>query len=132
MHSVPGYDTADPCNFRPGRHARLGARGPLANKRACLFATLLRLLSSNIVGVHQVNHHHHQMSASSVHADAPPEVVVDPEGLQYETGPQLGKGGFAICHRAKLLGHEHLGNNTVALKIVKSKMEPPKLAQKVG
>ncbi|KAF2468256.1 uncharacterized protein BDR25DRAFT_266039 [Lindgomyces ingoldianus] len=70
------------------------------------------------------------MSASSVHAEPPPEVVCDPEGLQYETGPQLGKGGFAICHRAKLLGHEHLGSNTVALKIVKSKMEPPKLAQK--
>jgi myosin-1 len=71
------------------------------------------------------------MAASSVHAEPPPKVVVDPEGLQYETGPQLGKGGFAICHRAKLLGHEHLGSNTVALKIVKSKMEPPKLAQKV-
>jgi myosin-1 len=71
------------------------------------------------------------MSALSLHADAPPPVVSDPEGLQYETGPQLGKGGFAICHRAKLLGHEHLGNTTVALKIVKSKMEPPKLTQKV-
>lgn len=71
------------------------------------------------------------MSTSSIHADAPPEIVRDPEGLQYETGPQLGKGGFAICHRAKLLGHDHLGSSTVALKIVKSKMEPPKLAQKV-
>lgn len=71
------------------------------------------------------------MSASTIHADAPPAVVQDPEGLQYETGVQLGKGGFAICHRAKLLGHEHLGSSTVALKIVKSKMEPPKLAQKV-
>ncbi|ORY05684.1 P-loop containing nucleoside triphosphate hydrolase protein [Clohesyomyces aquaticus] len=70
------------------------------------------------------------MSAPSVHADAPPAVVCDPEGLQYETGPQLGKGGFAICHRAQLMGHEHLGSSTVALKIVKSKMEPPKLAQK--
>ncbi|KAF1975206.1 hypothetical protein BU23DRAFT_459195 [Bimuria novae-zelandiae CBS 107.79] len=70
------------------------------------------------------------MSAPSVHADPPPELVCDPEGLQYETGPQLGKGGFAICHRAKLLNHEHLGHTTVALKIVKSKMEPPKLAQK--
>ncbi|CAO2657012.1 Nn.00g058150.m01.CDS01 [Neocucurbitaria sp. VM-36] len=70
------------------------------------------------------------MSAPSIHADAPPAVVQDPEGLKYETGPQLGKGGFAICHRAKLLGHEHLGSSTVALKIVKSKMEPPKLAQK--
>jgi|TARA_R110002003_G_scaffold126_27_gene11682 myosin-1 len=71
------------------------------------------------------------MSASSVHADAPPEIVRDPEGLQYETGPQLGKGGFAICHRAKLLQHDHMASTTVALKIVKSKMEPPKLAQKV-
>jgi myosin-1 len=71
------------------------------------------------------------MSATSVHAEPPPEVVRDPEGLQYETGPQLGKGGFAICHRAKLLGHDHLGSSTVALKIVKSEMEPPKLAQKV-
>ena len=71
------------------------------------------------------------MSSSSVHAAAPPDVVRDPEGLEYETGQQLGKGGFAICHRAKLLGHESLGNTTVALKIVKSKMEPPKLAQKV-
>ncbi|PSN63452.1 hypothetical protein BS50DRAFT_679717 [Corynespora cassiicola Philippines] len=70
------------------------------------------------------------MSAPSVHAEAPPELVRDPEGLQYETGPQLGKGGFAICHRAKLLGHDHLEKTTVALKIVKSKMEPPKLAQK--
>jgi len=71
------------------------------------------------------------MPAVHVHADAPPEVVCDPEGLQYKTGPQLGKGGFAICHPAKLLGHEHLGNTTVALKIVRSKIEPPRLAQKV-
>jgi myosin-1 len=71
------------------------------------------------------------MSTSSIHADAPPAVVIDPEGLSYETGAQLGRGGFAIAHRAKLLGHDHLGSSTVALKIVKSKMEPPKLAQKV-
>ncbi|KAF2869396.1 P-loop containing nucleoside triphosphate hydrolase protein [Massariosphaeria phaeospora] len=70
------------------------------------------------------------MSGPSIHAEPPPDVVCDPEGLQYETGPQLGKGGFAICHRAKLLAHEHLDRNIVALKIVKSKMEPPKLAQK--
>lgn len=69
--------------------------------------------------------------STSVHADAPPEVVCDPEGLRYATGPQLGKGGFAICHRAELLDHGHLTNNVVALKIVKSKMDPPKLAQKV-
>jgi myosin-1 len=71
------------------------------------------------------------MSTSSIHADAPPAIVCDPEGLKYETANQLGRGGFAICHRATLLDHDHLGSNTVALKIVKSKMEPPKLAQKV-
>ncbi|KAF2001152.1 hypothetical protein P154DRAFT_433440 [Amniculicola lignicola CBS 123094] len=70
------------------------------------------------------------MSAPSPHADPPPEVVVDPENLQYETGHQLGKGGFAICHRAKLMGPEYHGTKPIALKIVRSKMEPPKLAQK--
>jgi len=70
--------------------------------------------------------------SASVHADPPPAVVCDPEGLQYATGQQLGKGGFAICHRAELMGHGNLSSNVVALKIVKSKMEPPKLAQKVS
>jgi hypothetical protein len=75
---------------------------------------------------------HGQMSASSIHAEPPPEIVRDAEGIQYETGAQLGKGGFAICHRAKLTGRPYLKEQrTVALKIVRSKMEPPKLAQKV-
>lgn len=68
----------------------------------------------------------------SIHADAPPAVVSDPSGLQYATGPQLGKGGFAICHRAELLQRNKPTGDIIALKIVKSKMEPPKLAQKVG
>jgi myosin-1 len=67
----------------------------------------------------------------SVHADAPPPVVSDPSGLQYATGRQLGKGGFAICHHAELLERGNRTGNIIALKIVKSKMEPPKLAQKV-
>ncbi|KAF2806649.1 uncharacterized protein BDZ99DRAFT_573394 [Mytilinidion resinicola] len=66
----------------------------------------------------------------SVHADAPPAVVNDPSGLQYVTGRQLGKGGFAICHHAELLEKGNRTGNIIALKIVKSKMEPPKLAQK--
>ena len=67
----------------------------------------------------------------SIHADAPPAVVSDPSGSQYATGPQLGKGGFAICHRAELLQQNKPTGDIIALKIVKSKMEPPKLAQKV-
>ncbi|KAF2750620.1 hypothetical protein M011DRAFT_483560 [Sporormia fimetaria CBS 119925] len=64
--------------------------------------------------------------SSSVHADPPPPIVVDPEGLQYEVGPQLGKGGFAICHSAQVRRH----NAVVALKIVRSTMDSPKLLQK--
>ena len=98
----------------------------------CLFS--FPRFSSSLQELHlsHISTFNYPMSAPSIHADPPPEVVVDPEGLQYETGPQLGKGGFAICHRAKLMRHEHLGSNTVALKIVRSKMEPPKLAQKVS
>ena len=67
----------------------------------------------------------------SVHADPPPELVVDPHGLHYATGSQIGKGGFAICHRAELLDRSKPTGQIIALKIVRSKMEPPKLAQKV-
>ena len=70
------------------------------------------------------------MSTPSVHADAPPSLVTDSEGIRYETGPQLGRGGFAICHRADVQGR-NVRPATVALKIVRSKMDPPKLAQKV-
>ncbi|EON64246.1 PLK protein kinase [Coniosporium apollinis CBS 100218] len=66
----------------------------------------------------------------SVHAEAPPPLVSEPSDYQYATGAQLGKGGFAICHRAELLDQSRPTGRIVALKIVKSKMEPPKLAQK--
>ncbi|EKG22286.1 hypothetical protein MPH_00353 [Macrophomina phaseolina MS6] len=66
----------------------------------------------------------------SVHADPPPALVREPRRFEYETAEQLGKGGFAICHRAALLDNGKPTGRVVALKIVKSKMEPPKLAQK--
>jgi len=68
----------------------------------------------------------------SVHAEPPPAVVREPQGLQYVTGRQLGKGGFAICHSAEMCIDSKPTGQIVALKIVKSKMEPPKLAQKVS
>ena len=67
----------------------------------------------------------------SVHADPPPPLVPEPVRYSYETGPQLGKGGFAICHRAELLDEGKPTGKLLALKIVKSQMEPAKLAQKV-
>lgn len=71
-------------------------------------------------------------STSSVHADPPPPIVTEPSGvISYATGSALGKGGFAICHRAEKLEHGTATGQIVALKIVKSKMEPAKIAQKV-
>lgn len=68
---------------------------------------------------------------SSIHADPPPPVVSEPNGINYVTGPALGKGGFAICHRAERHDGGRPTGQIVALKIVKTKMEPAKLAQKV-
>jgi myosin I len=68
----------------------------------------------------------------SHHAEKPPAVVREPERFQYETGDHLGKGGFAICHRAELVDRGVKTGRIVALKIVRSHMEPPKLAQKVS
>lgn len=68
----------------------------------------------------------------SIHADPPPALVSEPKDFQYETGDQLGKGGFAICHKAMVLDKGRRTGRMVALKIVKSKMEPQKLAQKVN
>jgi myosin-1 len=67
----------------------------------------------------------------SVHADPPPVVVREPNNIHYVTGDQLGKGGFAICHRGELWVDMKPADKVVALKIVRSKMEPAKLAQKV-
>jgi len=113
---------------RPGRTAPV----PWQPSVPCLStACAVAAIHQRSPGSHAPRPLHRPMSAPSIHAEPPPAVVSDPEGLQYATGPQLGKGGFAICHRAKLLSHDHLGSSTVALKIVKSRMEPPKLAQKV-
>ncbi|GAB7365538.1 hypothetical protein MBLNU230_g6611t1 [Neophaeotheca triangularis] len=67
---------------------------------------------------------------SSVHAEPPPPIVSEPHGTNYATGSALGKGGFAICHRAERFEGSKPTGQMFALKIVKSKMEPAKLAQK--
>ena len=67
----------------------------------------------------------------TVHASAPPALVSDPHGIQYATGSHLGKGGFAVCYKANIVDNGKQEGRAVALKIVKSKMEPAKLAQKV-
>jgi hypothetical protein len=68
---------------------------------------------------------------SSIHAEPPPPIVTEPTGINYATGSALGKGGFAICHRAERYDGSKPTGHIVALKIVKTKMEPAKLAQKV-
>ncbi|KAK4998193.1 Cell cycle serine/threonine-protein kinase cdc5/MSD2 [Elasticomyces elasticus] len=67
---------------------------------------------------------------SEHHAEPPPAVVTEPLGVQYATGPLLGKGGFAICHEAELLENEKPTGQVFALKIVRTKMQNPKLTQK--
>lgn len=69
---------------------------------------------------------------SSIHAEPPPPIVTEPTGINYATGSSLGKGGFAICHRAERYDGSKPTGHIVALKIVKTKMEPAKLAQKVS
>lgn len=67
------------------------------------------------------------------HPPPPPHHVIEPpskgrpDGVKYETGRLLGKGGFAICHEARLKGT----NEIYALKIVKSQMPQKKMEQKV-
>lgn len=73
----------------------------------------------------------HHPATMSVHADPPPAIVTEPHGINYATSNQLGKGGFAICFKAERLENDKPTGHLVALKIVKSKMEPAKLAQKV-
>jgi len=71
------------------------------------------------------------MATTSVHADPPPPLVYEPRGIRYLTGEQLGKGGFAICHRAEVFQNDMPTGKIVALKIVKAHLEPAKMAQKV-
>lgn len=67
------------------------------------------------------------------HPPPPPHHVIEPpskghpDGAKYETGRLLGKGGFAICHEARLKGTSEI----YALKIVKSQMPQKKMEQKV-
>lgn len=68
---------------------------------------------------------------SSIHAEPPPPIVTESTGINYATGAALGKGGFAICHRAERYEGSKPTGHVVALKIVKTRMEPAKLAQKV-
>jgi len=70
--------------------------------------------------------------SAPVHAEPPPAIVLEPHGIKYATANQLGKGGFAICYKAERLENDKPTGHVVALKIVKTKMEPVKLAQKVG
>lgn len=73
-----------------------------------------------------------KQSTMSVHADPPPAIVSEPHGTSYATAHQLGKGGFAICFEAERLEQNKPTGHIVALKIVRTKMEPAKLAQKVS
>jgi hypothetical protein len=68
----------------------------------------------------------------TTYADLPPALVSDPAGIQYHMEKQLGRGGFAICWRAQQVDNTHASRKTVAMKIVKSKIELNKVAQKVS
>ncbi|KAL2134903.1 hypothetical protein VTI74DRAFT_10538 [Chaetomium olivicolor] len=65
------------------------------------------------------------------HPPPPPNNVVEPpssdrkDGVVYQVGKMLGKGGFAICYEGKAAGT----SRRIALKIVKSQM-PTKMEQK--
>lgn len=67
------------------------------------------------------------------HPPPPPSNVIEPpsfdrkDGAIYRTGDLLGRGGFAICYKARLAGTR----DVYALKIVKSKMQQKKMEQKV-
>nr|POE89091.1 hypothetical protein CFP56_78674 [Quercus suber] len=65
------------------------------------------------------------------YAEPPPPIISDASGVTYATGSALGKGGFAICHRAERYDGSRPTGQMVALKIVKSVITPAKLAQKV-
>lgn len=68
------------------------------------------------------------------HPPPPPSDVIEPpsfdrkHGATFRTGDLLGRGGFAICYKARLAGTR----DVYALKIVKSKMQQKKMEQKVN
>lgn len=67
------------------------------------------------------------------HPPPPPPMVYEPpssdrkDGVTYQVGRMLGKGGFAVCYEGHIPGNKR----KYALKVVKSKM-PSKMEQKVG
>ena len=72
------------------------------------------------------------------HPPPPPAIVKEPntadggEGEEYTMGRYLGKGGFAICYQGEARGKGQAeAGQLYALKIVKSAMPQPKLAEKV-
>jgi hypothetical protein len=66
-----------------------------------------------------------------IYAEPPPPILNEPTGIQYQTEKQLGRGGFAICWQAQQTDNGRTPSRTIALKIVKSRMDSMKLAQKV-
>src|SRR5438045_3023625 len=67
-----------------------------------------------------------QMPREKDYPPAPPSQVQEPnDGPVYKVGQLLGKGGFAICHKAIT------GAQFVALKMVKKNMVQKKMAEKV-
>ena len=73
------------------------------------------------------------------HPPPPPPLVNEPDdpngvkGAEYVIGQPLGKGGFAICYEGELKSdHGELRAGKYALKIVKSIMPQPRLAEKVS
>lgn len=71
-------------------------------------------------------------STNKEHPPPPPPQVLEPpstgspDGLVYQVGKMLGKGGFALCY----VGHQMDTKQRYALKVVRSKM-PAKMEQKV-
>lgn len=79
------------------------------------------------------------MTREKDHPPAPPPLVNEPDepdgrkGAEYVIGKYLGKGGFAICYEGELKSdHSELCAGRYALKIVKSVMPQPRLAEKVS
>ena len=76
------------------------------------------------------------------HAGPPPYLVVQSEGSDgipketFETGHLLGKGGFAICYQARLVGLKYKKipeeSRVFALKIVKANFAQKRMQDKVN
>ncbi|KAI4245924.1 MAG: hypothetical protein LQ352_006482 [Teloschistes flavicans] len=77
-----------------------------------------------------------QLAKPKDHAPPPPKTVIQPPevpgalSVQYRTGRELGKGGFAICYEGRQCHGDH-GGRIYALKIVKSAMTQKKMEEKI-